>query len=74
MSLLNIKKYLMQVKIASLSSLCVYFNAQPEVIRDMLGHWIRKGCLRKCLKTQACGGSCFKCSPLTTEIYEWVAS
>jgi putative ferrous iron transport protein C len=73
MSLLEIKKYLMRVKIASLSSLSIYFNAKPEVVRDMLAHWIRKGCLRQCMKTEACGGSCFKCSPLVTEIYEWVA-
>ncbi len=73
MSLLGIKKYLMQVRIASMSSLAVYFNANPATLRDMLSHWERKGCLRKCLKTQACGGSCFKCDPLLTEIYEWVA-
>jgi hypothetical protein len=73
MSLLDIKKYLMQVKIASLSGISHYFNADPEVLRQMLGIWEKKGCLRKCMKTQNCGTSCVKCSPLLTEIYEWVA-
>lgn len=72
MSLLDIKKYLMQVRIVSMSGLVAYFNAKPEVLRDMLGHWMRKGCLRQCQKTPACGSSCFKCDPLMTEIYEWI--
>lgn len=72
MSLLEIKRYLMQVKICSLSSICAYFNADPDVLRQMLNHWVRKGCVRKCAKTAACGSSCAKCSPLITEIYEWL--
>ncbi len=74
MSLVEIKKYLMQVKISSLSSICVYFNAEPDTLRQMLGHWIRKGCIRQCMKTPACGVSCGKCSPAITEIYEWVGN
>lgn len=73
MSLLEIKQYLMKVKMTSLSSLCVYFNADADLTRQMLGHWVRKGCVRQCQKTPACGSSCGKCSPLVTEIYEWVA-
>lgn len=72
MGLLEIKKYLMQVKIASLSSLCIYFNRDADVLRGMLSHWIRKGCIRQCQKTSACGVKCVQCSPLVTEMYEWV--
>jgi putative ferrous iron transport protein C len=72
MSLLDIKTYLMRVRITSLANLATYFNTNPDVLRGMLSHWLRKGCLRKCQKTAACGGSCFKCDPLITEIYEWV--
>ena len=74
MSLMEIKKYLMQVRITSLSSICVYFNAEPALLRQMLSHWIRKGCVRQCAKTPACGTSCGKCSPALTEIYEWVGN
>ncbi len=73
MSLMDIKQHLMKVRIASLSSICVYFNADPDTLRGMLGHWMRKGRVRQCQKNPACASSCGKCSPLLTEIYEWVA-
>lgn len=73
MNLLEIKNYLMRVKIASLSSLCTYFNCDSDLLRGMLSHWIRKGCVRQCLKTANCGTKCVKCSPSVTEIYEWVS-
>jgi putative ferrous iron transport protein C len=72
MSLVEIKNHLMQVRITNLSSICHYFNADPNVLRGMLSHLMRNGCVRKCMKTPACGSSCGKCSPLLTEIYEWV--
>jgi len=72
MSLLDLKKYLMQVKIASLSSLCIYFNCDSDLLRVMLQHWVRKGCLRQFNKTAACGVKCTQCIPAMTEIYEWV--
>jgi putative ferrous iron transport protein C len=72
MNLIEIKHYLMNVKLTSLASLSLYFNAEPDVLRQMLNHWVRKGCVRQCLKTPACGVKCGKCSPATTEIYEWV--
>lgn len=72
MNLLEIKKYLMQVKIASLTSLCAYFNCESELLRNMLGHWVRKGCVRKCVQTPACAKTCGQCNISVTEIYEWV--
>lgn len=73
MSLLEIKSYLMRVKMASLSSLCTYFNCDSELLRNMLGHWIRKGCVRKCEKKQGCGTKCTQCPVAATEMYEWVS-
>lgn len=72
MSLIDIKRYMMQVKVASLSSLSLVFNTDPETLRCMLSHWIRKGKVRQCLKTPACGSKCFKCPSATTEMYEWL--
>jgi putative ferrous iron transport protein C len=71
MNLLEIKKYLMQVKIASLSHLSTYFNCDSELLRNMMCHWVRKGCVRQFTKNPSCG-SCNKCGPVVTEIYEWV--
>ncbi len=72
MSLLDIKHYLSRVKVASLANLSAYFNYDAEMLRNMLKHWERKGCVRKCMKTSACGSSCHQCSFATTELYEWV--
>lgn len=72
MSLVEIKNHMMQVRIATLGSLCILFKAEPETIRCMLMHWIKKGKVRQCMKKPACGSKCFKCTTLTTEIYEWI--
>lgn len=72
MSLLEIKNHMMQVKMASLGSLCAIFNTEPETIRCMLGHWMQKGKIRQCMREPACGSKCFKCPTTTTELYEWV--
>lgn len=72
MSLIALKKHLMQVKIASLASLCAIFAVEQETMRCYLSHWIKKGCVRKCTKTPDCGSKCFKCQIVTTELYEWM--
>jgi hypothetical protein len=72
MSLLEIKNYLKEAKIVSLSTLCTYFNCDSDLVRAMLGHLVRKGCVRGFSKTANCGTKCQKCLPGTTEIYEWV--
>jgi putative ferrous iron transport protein C len=72
MNLLEIKQYLMQVKIASLASICAYFKGDADVLRHMLAHWVRKGCVRQCKKTANCGVKCVQCSTPAIEIYEWV--
>ena len=72
LNLLEIKKYLMQVKIASLANLSRYFNCDSELLRSMLCHWVRKGCVRKFAKTPSCGSQCNQCETAMIEIYEWV--
>lgn len=72
MSLISIKQHMMQVKMATLNSLCSLFNADAEQMRCMLSHWIRKGQIRQCLKKPACGSSCFKCPAAVNETYEWI--
>jgi putative ferrous iron transport protein C len=74
MTLMEIKQYLMTKRISSLASLCRHFGADAEMLRQMLLHWERKGCVRRCAKTPACGVKCGKCEVSTTEIYEWIAT
>jgi len=73
MSLLEIKNYLRQVKMASHAKLCAHFNCDAEILRDMMMHWLRKGCIRRFIQSSACGKTCGKCDmPPILEIYEWV--
>lgn len=72
MSLVEIKKYMLQVKITSLANLCQHFKTDAETLRCMLQHWIRKGNVKQCMKKPACGSKCFKCPTNTIELYEWV--
>ena len=57
---------------ASLLFLAQRFNADPNIVRDMLGFLIRKGNVKKCTQTPHCGSTCQRCDPLLTEIYQWV--
>lgn len=72
MTLIEIKQYMMRVRVATLGSLCGMFQADADTVRCMLSHWMRKGKIRQCMKTPSCGSQCFKCPVSTTEMYEWV--
>jgi putative ferrous iron transport protein C len=72
MNLLDIKKHLMQVKMASLAALSAYFKCETELLRRMLDHWVRKGQVRRFEQSMNCGGKCVQCGSCATEIYEWL--
>ncbi|VVC75203.1 hypothetical protein AQUSIP_04900 [Aquicella siphonis] len=72
MTLMEIKSHMMQVKVTTLGSLCSLFKTDPDTLRCLLSHWIKKGKIRQCVKKPACGTQCFKCPSAVTEIYEWV--
>lgn len=72
MSLLVLKKHMVQTRVTSLLDLSKHLNLSPEMVKDMLMHWIRKGSVRQLPKPTGCGNSCGKCNPLMTEVYEWV--
>lgn len=75
MSLLEIKNYLQQVKIASIEKLSAHFKCDSGVLRNMMSHWLRKGCIRQFVQSSACGKTCGKCAtPPVVEIYEWIDS
>ena len=73
MNLLEIKNYLQQVKIASITKLCAHFNCDSDMLRNMMSHWMRKGCIRQFIQSSECGKTCGKCAtPPALEIYEWI--
>lgn len=72
MILMELKQYLSERGQVPLADLVHRFEVQPEALRGMLAHWIRKGKVRQRLPAGACGNGCCKCDPETLEVYEWI--
>ncbi len=71
MILSDIKEYFAKHPAASLSDLSIRFNVEPEAMRGMLEHWIRKEKLRKLDHAPSCPNCCSNCNSHHLEIYEW---
>lgn len=71
MSLLAIRAWLVSVKQASLTTLSMQFDCDADLMRQLLLHWVRRGCVR-CIKKKPACGSCTQCPAAVTEWYEWV--
>lgn len=72
MLLVRLKQHLEIKRLVSMFDMKTRFNLDPEILRNMLQHWIAKGKVRQRNKTEFCGGKCIKCDPLIVELYEWV--
>lgn len=72
MILITLKQYLIQRRHVTMQNLINHFKLDPEILRDMLNLFIRKGHLKKKQKTNACGSKCIKCHPNMIEVYEWL--
>lgn len=77
--LLDLKRELESRGPMTLLELSDCVGAAPEAVRGMLGHWIRKGRVRRREMTAGCGGGCTSCASSTAsgcgaagafEIYE----
>lgn len=71
MILLDLKNYLQQRKHVNLQELALHFQTDPEMVRDMMQHWIRKGKVCE-FKPAGCGTRCIDCKPALREVYSWV--
>ncbi|MDD5273118.1 MAG: FeoC-like transcriptional regulator [Methylovulum sp.] len=72
MMILDLREFLKQQHRVALQDLVNHFGIDPDALRGMLGKWISKGHVRKLSLEANCGGSCCKCDPALTELYEWV--
>jgi hypothetical protein len=73
MILSDLRQYLQNHQRVSLNDLVLHFQIEADALRGMLAKWIARGKVRKQMSGgENCGGSCCKCDPLLTEIYEWV--
>ena len=71
--LMAIKSYLAGRGPASLSEIAVSLSADPDAIRPMLDHWMRKGKIQRVGTAARCHG-CTTCAPADLEFYEWAAA
>ncbi len=71
MILTEIKKYLIDNRLASLTDLSVRFDVDPDAMRGMLDQWIKKGRLKKLPMGTKCSNCCGDCDSEKLEIYEW---
>ena len=67
----EIRTYLSKRGRAPIGDLVNHFDADADAIRGMLGHFIRKGHVRRLEGAGDCSG-CNKCDAFTFEAYEWV--
>jgi len=72
MILSDLKSYLAEHHRSPIGELVRHFNADPDAIRGMLAHFIRKGQVRRLDEGRSCSG-CQKCDAAALEIYEWTA-
>ncbi|MES2997876.1 MAG: FeoC-like transcriptional regulator [Pseudomonadota bacterium] len=71
-SLLELKKFIAEKKIVTLSLLLQTFHTSKEEIVAILELLIQKGRVKKCFKTPACATQCFKCQPESFALYQWI--
>ncbi|NOQ70094.1 MAG: sugar metabolism transcriptional regulator [Gammaproteobacteria bacterium] len=71
MILAEVRDYLKQRGLCTLSDIALHFDTDADAVRGMLDVWIRKGKVEKRSATDSCGTSCQSCDPATTEVYCW---
>jgi len=73
MILSEIKRYFLRQHVVSLSDLSVHFRVEPEAMRGILEHWIRKGKLRKLPQNTPCPNCSEACKSEKLELYKWLS-
>ena len=72
MILSEIKDYLKQQGRASIGDLASRFDSEPDALRAMLEHYIRKGRVQRLGVSQRPCSGCTKCEAAQVEVYEWL--
>lgn len=71
MVLIDLRDYLTSRKRASIADLAGHFSIEIPAMEGLLATWMAKGRIRR-LKDHLPCGTCGKCEPSITDIYEWV--
>jgi|GEM_PF-685123 hypothetical protein len=73
-SVLDLKKFIAEKKIVTLSLLLQTFHTSEKEAMAILELLIQKGRVKKYLKTPACASKCLKCQPESFVSYQWIGS
>jgi len=69
----DVKRYLSERKIAPLNDISLHFDLEPDAVRGLLSHWIRKGRVRMHQDEGCSNGCCGGCGEHNNkEVYEWL--
>ncbi|TJZ78919.1 FeoC-like transcriptional regulator [Chitiniphilus eburneus] len=66
----DIRQYLRERGQASLADLAARFDSDPEMVRGVIAHWIRKGKVTE-IGGGDCGKSCCACGTTASTAYRW---
>ena len=69
--LLSIKRFLRDKEQVNLQDIAFHLRQPPELVRDLLQHWVRKGKVQRCANPPNCGSKCQLCQPVVAEVYRW---
>ncbi|MCP4699912.1 MAG: sugar metabolism transcriptional regulator [Gammaproteobacteria bacterium] len=71
MILTELKAYIAEKRRVTLTDLACHFDVEPDALKGMLDHWIRKGKVRRMLPVSSCESKgCCQCE--SVEMYEWI--
>jgi hypothetical protein len=71
MLLVDLRNYIATRGRVSMRDLSLHFQIEPEAVRGMLEHWIRKGKVSRDAACPPCGSGCCNCATDLTEFYLW---
>lgn len=72
--LLEVKKFMQEKYVANLEQVAAYIQQDPDLTRQLLDHWVRKGKLEKLPQPAGCGTRCQQCRPKFAEVYKWIGT
>jgi hypothetical protein len=71
MTLTDLRAYLKGRPGATLVEIAHHFRVDPDIVREMLAVWIRKGKVEKRSMGAGCGSACSRCDPASIALFVW---
>ncbi|WP_252179770.1 FeoC-like transcriptional regulator [Endozoicomonas sp. 4G] len=68
--MLSIRDFLAEKGVCTLAEVSQHFQVDPEAMKGMLGHWVRKGKLVE--ERSGCKQGCVSCKPEQLIVYRWL--